>query len=226
MPAHEPPNKLIVAHRGDRTHARENTLEAFRAAIECGADMIEFDIRRTLDGSLVIHHDPAINERSIAQTAYADLLRYAPYHLPLLTEVLDLAAGRIQLDVELKEPGYEKEVLRQIFDGRFSAVEFVITSFFPESLGAVADQVRTGLLIEEMSWPAALELCRSLHPDFLAPEYTMVQSSPGIPLLPWTVNDPVAIERLLEVPDVFGVITDKPRDALRVRAPRTHGSLF
>jgi glycerophosphoryl diester phosphodiesterase len=52
---------LIIAHRGVTSPARENTLEAFRKAIELGADMIEFDVRRTKDLRVVVHHDPGIS---------------------------------------------------------------------------------------------------------------------------------------------------------------------
>jgi len=48
----------IVAHRGASIEAPENTLAAFAKAIEVGADMIEFDVRRAPDGRLVISHDP------------------------------------------------------------------------------------------------------------------------------------------------------------------------
>ncbi len=52
------PIDSIVAHRGASAEAPENTLEAFARAIEVGADMIEFDVRRARDGRLVISHDP------------------------------------------------------------------------------------------------------------------------------------------------------------------------
>ena len=48
----------IVAHRGGWGAAAENTLAAFENAINLGVDMIEFDVRRTGDGRLVVHHDP------------------------------------------------------------------------------------------------------------------------------------------------------------------------
>ena len=48
----------IVAHRGASAEAAENTLAAFERAIELGADMIEFDVRRSVNGALLISHDP------------------------------------------------------------------------------------------------------------------------------------------------------------------------
>ncbi len=51
----------IICHRGASEHAHENTLEAFRAAFELGADGNEFDIRRTKDGVLVVFHDDMLD---------------------------------------------------------------------------------------------------------------------------------------------------------------------
>jgi len=50
----------VVAHRGARAAAPENTLAAFRLAAELGADGVELDVRRTGDGLLAVHHDAAL----------------------------------------------------------------------------------------------------------------------------------------------------------------------
>src|SRR3982751_167704 len=91
---------LIVAHRGASAIAPENSLEAFEAAIAVGADMVEFDVRSTADGVLVVVHDP------LPLVRYADLDPMPPR----LEEVVATCAGRIALDVELKEAGMEREV--------------------------------------------------------------------------------------------------------------------
>jgi glycerophosphoryl diester phosphodiesterase len=52
---------LIIAHRGDSAHAPENTLAAFRRAAEVGADGIEFDVRLTKDGEVVVFHDSSLH---------------------------------------------------------------------------------------------------------------------------------------------------------------------
>lgn len=218
--------KLIVAHRGDSTRAHENTLDAFRYAIECGADMIEFDVRRTADGQLVVHHDAEIAGRAIAEMEFREIAGVSAYPVALLSEVLDLAAGRIRMDVELKENGYEQEVVRQILDRRIDADGFAITSFSPAALDAVRGDARTGLLVENVSWEAALDLYERARVDFLAPDYRLVRDGSGVPLLPWTVNDAADIRRLLAMPDVFGVITDRPRDAVWLCSSRNIGSPF
>ena len=52
---------LIIAHRGESAHAPENTLESFRRAVDAGADGIEFDVRLTRDGEVVVFHDSSLN---------------------------------------------------------------------------------------------------------------------------------------------------------------------
>ena len=58
---------ILAAHRGDKFNCPENTMAAFRKAVECGVDMIETDIRETSDGELVLIHD-----RSALRTAGVD----------------------------------------------------------------------------------------------------------------------------------------------------------
>ena len=59
---------ILAAHRGDKKRYPENTMPAFEAALRCGADMIETDIRMTRDGELVIIHD-----QSTLRTTGADV---------------------------------------------------------------------------------------------------------------------------------------------------------
>ena len=60
---------ILAAHRGDRAGCPENTMAAFRSALEFGCDMIETDIRMTKDGELVLIHD-----RSTLRTTGVDLM--------------------------------------------------------------------------------------------------------------------------------------------------------
>ena len=223
--------KLIVAHRGDRSRARENTVEAFRHAIESGADMIELDVRRTGDAELVVHHDENIGERALAGMDYAEAVRCseaAGYRVPRFAEVLELTSGRILLDIELKEMGHEQEVLRCVFDSRFHVSDFVITSFEQAALTAVrhlSPGIRIGFLVWAVPAPRALEMFPQTHADFLGPDHMMLDDATlidaharGVSLLPWTVNDPAQIARLLQSPAVEGVITDNPVQGLRTRS--------
>jgi glycerophosphoryl diester phosphodiesterase len=71
----------IYAHRGASAEAPENTMPAFRLALELGVDALELDIHRTRDGVLVVHHDPDGRRmcgvpRLIADTDWAEVRRW------------------------------------------------------------------------------------------------------------------------------------------------------
>ena len=227
-------HKLVVAHAGGASAAPPNTLEAFETAIRLGADMIEFDVRRTADGELVLYHDEAIGDRPLATLTYAEALRDVSqrgYPIPRFVELLDAAQGRVLLDIELKEAGYEARLLSLVFDRGFGVADFVVTSFEPGALAQVKrarPDVRTGLLAYDVTGRRALELFRESGADFLGPDYQILDATvlreaeaARARLLPWTVNDPPAIGLLLDAPAVMGVITDQTADALRIRGAKT-----
>ena len=98
-------NKVkIFAHRGASAYAPENTLEAFRLAMEQGADGIELDVQMTKDGELVVIHDETIGRVSNGNGAVRDYTleelkqfsvsnhfeQYPDVKIPTLREVLEL----------------------------------------------------------------------------------------------------------------------------------------
>src|ERR1700692_4296731 len=100
---------LVIAHRGASRDAPANTPAAFEAAIAVGADAVELDVRRTADVVLVVHHNASRRGVPLTLLTYSALVRLSRNEPPRLDTVLDLCAGRIALDIEVKEPGYEAE---------------------------------------------------------------------------------------------------------------------
>jgi glycerophosphoryl diester phosphodiesterase len=205
---------LVAAHRGASSIAPENTLEAFEKAIEVGADMVEFDVRSTRDGVLVAFHDP------VGEWTYAELCARLPFAPPRLEQVVETCAGRIALDVELKEPGAEDEVLRVV------SGDDVVTSFLDDVVAAVKGlrpDVRTGLLLGQETPLDAGETerrRRACGADFLAPHVSLLDAgfAAGRGAVVWTVNDAPRLRRYLAEPSVAVVITDDPVLALAERA--------
>jgi glycerophosphoryl diester phosphodiesterase len=68
-----PERPQVIAHRGDRAHAPENTLAAIQAAIQAGADWIELDVQRTRDGLLIVIHDQTVVRTAGSQGRVANL---------------------------------------------------------------------------------------------------------------------------------------------------------
>ena len=103
-----------IAHRGEHLHHPENTLSAYQAAIDAGADFIEVDVRTTSDGKLVMMHDAtvdsmtngkgAVKDLTLAQVRALDVLGdHVRGQVPTFDEVLALARGKIGIYVDSKQ---------------------------------------------------------------------------------------------------------------------------
>lgn len=229
---------LLIAHRGSSQRARENTIEAFQFAIEEGVDAVEFDIRRTADGVLIVHHDAmikgaskALNFQTLkeAQACAAGL----NYQIPTLEETLGVCAGRIAVDVELKEAGYEGEVLRTV-DDQFDLDDVLFMSFKDESvrrLKELCPQAMVGLLLgaaprvpirkrpRKLSAGKRLELT---HADLVAPHWSLLRfgflarmRKRGVPVIVWTVDNK-ALALTLSNKGVAGIISNGAAELKRI----------
>jgi glycerophosphoryl diester phosphodiesterase len=226
---------MVAAHRGVATGAAENTIAAFTNAIDAGADMVEFDVRRTRDGELIAFHDPAVRGRAVGEMTRADIEAAAGVRPPLLTEVLRACAGRIRLDVELKEDGYVPEVMTTLRGG-FDPGQLIVTSFLPAVVAQVKQalpEAKTGLLVgSDRAWcdlPGRLRelypvgLARQVRADYLAPHFRLAglgvlrrAAAAGLPCLVWTVNSPALIRRYAADPRVAAIITDVAPQAVGI----------
>ncbi len=103
----------IIAHRGSSGSAPENTLAAFRKALDDGADGIELDVRMSKDGELVVLHDRTVNRTTNGRGKVSDLtvaeLRKldagSSEHVPTLQEVIGILPRHILLNIEVKTDG-------------------------------------------------------------------------------------------------------------------------
>ncbi len=211
------PRPWVIAHRG-QAGSQENTLAAFEWAVQIGADMVEFDVRRTRDGLLVIHHDDRIQGQWLQDLTYAQLHEYKP--VPTLQQTLQRLKGRIHLDIELKEPGYELELV-ELIRRHCEPDQVIVTSFLPDSLSRIrqADPALSlGLLvrsIDQLPWGVAVDLVLP-HWQSLA-QTDLSRWTSSLPLIPWTVNSDPLLVQWLRVPQIWGVITDRPQQALALR---------
>jgi glycerophosphoryl diester phosphodiesterase len=105
-------NFLFIGHRGTRRNFDENTILAFKKAIEYGANYIEFDVRKTKDKKLVVLHDSNLNRTTTGSGLLKDYYynEIKPFKtilhqntIPLLTEVLNEFKGKTNFMIELKE---------------------------------------------------------------------------------------------------------------------------
>lgn len=234
----------VTAHRGAATVAPENTLAAFQAAIDAGADAIEFDVRLSADGAVVVFHDSdfrriANDPRSVLQTPLADMRdidvgswfdpRFSGERVQTLAEALAFIDRRALALVELKPDPHNAEALldatlREIrHNGYQDAV--VLASLSPELVRAArvaAPNARLALFAN-----AALPgTTRRTDFDMLGLNHLRVDAAAvadarrrGYLLQAWTVNDPVRMARYMDL-GVDDISTDAPELAVRLRDER------
>jgi glycerophosphoryl diester phosphodiesterase len=226
---------LIIGHRGTPIYAKENTLSAFEKAIALGADMIEFDVRRTRDRVPIIFHNAYIGRKLIRKLTYSELHELDP-DIPTLQEAIAFCKGRVRLDVELKRTGYEQDVMKLLLQS-FPIDSFVVTSFHPFVIRKIKQHypdVKAGFLFghgtvnvcRSLRWnaKAVSNRIRRMRADFIAPDWELLNSPmlshvlmEQLPIWTWTVNDPQMIERLLGDRRIEGIITDRPDVGIYLR---------
>ncbi|MFX1420165.1 MAG: glycerophosphodiester phosphodiesterase [Promethearchaeota archaeon] len=110
---------LYIGHRGTRTNVDENTIEAFKKAIEFGANYIELDVRKTKDNKLIILHDSSLDRTTtgsglIKNLVWAEIRNFKTKikcnNIPLLSEVLEKFKGKTKFMIELKEQNLKDDV--------------------------------------------------------------------------------------------------------------------
>jgi len=228
------PMPQIVAHRGLHVTERENTVAAFNAAVELGVG-VELDVRRTLDGAFVVHHDAKVGELVIAQSTASQL----PSYVPDLDEALDVLRG-VLVNVEIKniqhpsEPTYDatgefaREVVAHLRDGGWA--DSVIISCFDLATCAVVrsfdHDIKVGWLlwfdeVSEAMLKAHVLGLDAVHPPFtrLEPADMVRAGEFGLEVNVWTVNAATDITEMVDL-GVTSIITDDPALALSLAGPR------
>lgn len=229
------PRTLVIGHRGAPRDAVENTLAAFSAAREQGADGVELDVHRSADGALVVHHDAVVEGFGmLADHSMAEIRQAAPI-IPTLPEVFDLCAGML-VNVELKNSPHDADFdpsdqaaagLVDLVRRRDLYDSVLVSSFHLPTIDrvhALDPRIATGYLVVVDPLPlAALEIAhdhghRALHPylaalgEAFAPDVATRAKELGLALNVWTVNDPGEIVRLAQL-GIDAIITDTPRIA-------------
>lgn len=122
---------IVIAHRGFTRDFPDNTLEAFRAAMEIGVDGVEFDVQETADGEFVVFHDDSIDGKSVSKMTLQDIGRVrvgGSCRIPTLHQALEVLGRGLVLLVELKQVR-SLEVFLSLLRGQVDAAFTVLVSF-------------------------------------------------------------------------------------------------
>jgi glycerophosphoryl diester phosphodiesterase len=239
------PLARVIGHRGAAARAPENTLAGLRRAGELGCAWVEFDVRLTGDGALVLCHDGRLERTTtgrgrVSAHTLAAIRRtdagswFAPAFagelVPTLDEALRLAAKLgVSVNIEIKADrgraaatGAAVAAALERFEGRLPTV--LVSSFLRPALAALqelAPDIPRGLLLQIVPrrWRAIAERlhCATINTDHrrLDPQLVTEIRSAGYPLLAYTVNDPQRAQALFSW-GVTSVFTDFPDIILRV----------
>ncbi|WP_347549704.1 glycerophosphodiester phosphodiesterase family protein [Pseudalkalibacillus hwajinpoensis] len=236
---------IIFAHRGASRQCPENTMSAYKRAVEIGAEGIEIDVQLSRDGIPVVFHDRTLKRTTagkgiVTQTSFSELRNldagswFAPSfkdeRIPSLEEVLIFASEYpdLWLNIELKYYNEDDDKLARatipLIKKYRSYKNTVISSFEHDRLLEVHklwSKVETAPLYKgnlHEPWHYAKKLkAEALHPHYKSLHHSLIQSvhSHGIAIRPYTVNDKRWIRQFLEW-EVDGLMTDVPDLALDI----------
>lgn len=240
---------LISAHRGNCGLERWPLAQSYERAIRLGVDYVEFDVRTTRDAVLVVHHDRVTpGGTEIGSLSWKEYAAEMGADALTVLELLELAAGRVRLHVDLKEIGSERAALEMVLM-HAAASSFVITTLEDVSALFVKNtypDVRVGLSLGrgmegERPWRTAAVRVSEVYPgarvaagrpDFLAVHQRLARlrllrfcAARSLPAWIWTVDDPVSLATFAHDPRVEAVITNRPDLALAIRAGTELSSL-
>ena len=219
---------LLIAHRGASGCWPENTLLAFRKALEAGARWLELDVHLSSDGELVVIHDETLQRTTDGAGRVADvslsqlqlLDAGQGERIPLLEEVLDLAQGKAGVNIELKGTATGAAVARLLLRRKIAAgrEKILASSLYERELrefAALLPQQPLALVAERPSrslWALAEELdLWSLNLEKSCIDERLIEKAREHKrrVLVFTVNDITEVARLRKL-GVDGIFTDYP----------------
>jgi glycerophosphoryl diester phosphodiesterase len=235
----------VIAHRGASGDAPENTMAAFRRAVEAGAEFIETDLQLSRDARLVAMHDDLLDRttnghgpisaktleelRQLDAGSWFSSEGFAGQRIPTLDEVL--AFGRehdIGLYLEMKAPavsGAEHTLVGALRESG-EIVRTVVLSFDPGLLAHVRSfepLIVTGYLCDKTTPDVVRQAidagARQLLPraDRITAELVERAHQGDLKVVTWTVNEPEQAKALVAA-GVDGLITDYPGEMIALLA--------
>lgn len=232
----------VTAHRGASKKAPENTLYAFEAAMESGADYIELDVQLTSDGQLVVFHDEKLDRTTdgtgkLCDHTYAELQQlsagswfsktgeFDDAKIPLLTEVLDLTGDEIMLNIEIKDHGDTMAAAEKTVDiiHEYGIEDSCyVTSFsyaVVKKVKKLDPDIKTGLIANLATTTAFTQLkyIDALSMNHILVNATVVNNAHqnGKRIFVWTVDNTSEMQNMMAL-GVDNIITNRPDKATEV----------
>lgn len=220
---------LIIGHRGASAYKPENTMASFQLAVKQGADGVEFDVRLSADGQVIVIHDALVDRTTdghgtIAEMTLAQIREFDAgdgERIPTLAELFETMGDNLLYNIEIKDyqwrnRGLETAVSALIHQHNLQD-QVIISTFSPIALRraqkAAAGTIPTALCRRE-GYTRYMHHFADGEADH--PNHTMVDEQymawakkRGYRTNTWTVNDPAEAQRLAKL-GVHGIITNTP----------------
>jgi glycerophosphoryl diester phosphodiesterase len=239
----------VTAHRGYSAMYPENTIPAFKGAIEIGADWIELDVQETADGEVVVMHDSNLKrttgvDKEIWEVTYDEIKdldngswfdkKYQEVRIPTLEEVLDVTKGKIRLNIEIKPTGHEQNLenrVVEILEEYHAEDSCVVSSMKYDSLRKVKEanpDIET-VYITSVSYGnfTVLEYADGYSVESLMVTQSFVKRAhkAGKEVYVWTVNSEDTLKKIVDM-GVDKVITDDPAMAQQLIFEQEHSTFW
>ena len=216
------------------------TYEGYLKAVAAGADYVEFDVRRTLDGTLVARHEARVGRGPALQAvSYPRLCELTGHEVPRIAEVMRLLAGRAVAHIDLKDAGCADAVVRLGLELAGPAGMIVTTGDravlarlrreFPAvpvglSIGGGLAQAAARSLAPLRPMPSRAGLAAVgvadwavIHRRLARPALLAQYQRQRIKTMVWTVNADRDLARWVAAPGVDALVTDRPHRAIFLR---------
>jgi glycerophosphoryl diester phosphodiesterase len=213
---------LRVGHRGAKAYEVENTLKSFEKAIKIGVNAIEFDVRKSKDNKIVVIHDDNLKRVfgkniPVNETTLKDLKQLSENRIPTLQEALKFIDRRVaKILIELKETGYEKDILNIIKTEKLKD-RVIVISFHEQAIFNIREidkEIETGLIYIKYKNP--VETAVRFNAGYLVPLYRFIHTKDiekahknNLQVIVWTINtEQEAMNYIAK--GVDGIASDKP----------------
>jgi glycerophosphoryl diester phosphodiesterase len=201
-------------------------MRSFKAAVEAGVDLIETDLRCTADGAIICFHDAEIQGIAVDALSFAECRERSVLPIVLFSEFVEFCFGKVGMNVEVKEAGFEMPIL-DIFSRRDTSLPAVIKSFRPTAVEIFArslTDVPVGLLIDTPGHRPfsaderyqIIQQALALGAEFLSPWHGLVDDAllaalndAGLSLICWTVDEEADMQHLVEA-GIQGIVSNYP----------------
>jgi len=213
---------LKIGHRGAKAYEIENTLESYKKAIEMGVNAIELDVRQSRDGNLMVIHDDNLKkvfgkDVHVTEATLEKLKELTGNRIPSFEEALRVINGNVEkILVELKEVGYEKNVIDSIKKENLND-RVILVSFHEQALLNVRKldrTIQTGLIYVRHKNP--IDAALNLKAQYLVSLYRFTHAkniedahNHALKVIVWTINKKEEI-RNYKAKGVDGIASDKP----------------